>query len=152
MVITLIPNKLRPPLLSKGPHPAFLLAIALMLSVLGIKTIGERLMLDVHGTITESKDDPAKNAPRYVTYNTLIDRAGYQSSYIAGPTDSSLPRSMSVGSEINKERWHLFFDKNGATVRDFPMMTYSAHFGVVFALLFWSYLQFQARRNRSELE
>jgi len=85
----------------------------------GWETIGRRLQTSVDGVIVASRDVPSTGAPRYATEYTVRGAGGEEQIFWAGPTDASLPRSMPVGTQIRKLRWHLNYEQNG-TLIGFP--------------------------------
>jgi hypothetical protein len=58
---------------------------------------------------------------------------GRESVYTAGPTDASLPRSMPVDTYLEKQRWHLDYEKNGQLVDDFGVFFYGMMLGIALA-------------------
>jgi len=119
--------------------PVALLMLALFfIWGLGYETVGRRLRIDLNGTIISSRDVPPSRGPRYVTEYTLRGPDGRDSTYTAGPTDASLPRSMPVGTYIRKEPGHFYYERNGDRVDDFPIPFYSLMLFLAAALLVWS--------------
>src|ERR1700722_7271020 len=80
----------------------------------GWETIGHRLLSNVNGIIVASRAVPSTGAPRYETQYTIRDTHGDEQVFWAGATDASLPRSMPVGTRIQKQRWHLDYERNGS--------------------------------------
>lgn len=130
-----------------SPHPFVLLLTALWIFwSFGFRTIGVRLWTEINGTIIESHDLPSTNAPRYVTQYIIREADGQNKTYTAGPTDASLPKSLPLGTEIRKQRWHLSYQKNGQTIIDFPIGCYSGMLGIAVGCVLWSFLQWKHRR------
>ncbi len=101
----------------------------------GFGTLGQRLWLEVRGTITSSHDTPSAGGPRYTTDYTIRGADGREFHYTAGPTDASLARSMPVGTVLNKQRWNLGYERDGAWVNDFGVTFYVVMLVIGFALL-----------------
>lgn len=123
------------------PNPAAPLMFALfILWGFGYDTVGARLKIRLEGVVISSRDVPSTGAPRYATEYTLRAPDGRESVYIAGATDASLPRSLPVGTTINKQRWHLDYEKNGQRVEDFGVFFYGSMMGIALACMVWSFL------------
>lgn len=106
----------------------------------GVQTLGAWLWLDVNGTITESRDVPSTSAPRYVTHYKL---QGEPSTYTAGATDASLPRSLAVGTVIHKQRWCVDYELNGKTANTFPTSIYAMISAGAIWLAVWSFIEWR---------
>jgi hypothetical protein len=105
----------------------------------GYQTVWPFLNLELEGVVISTKDIPSTGAPRYVTDYIFRSSNGQNHTYVAGPTDASLPRSMPVGTQIKKQSWNLYYERNGEWY-SFPFVFYSivltAALGcVVYALL-----------------
>jgi hypothetical protein len=48
---------------------------------------------------------------------------GHEQSYVAGPTDASLERSLPVGTRLRKDRWSFSYEVNDRRVW-FPIVFY----------------------------
>lgn len=128
------------------PNPVVPLVFALwILWGFGLETVGRRLEIQLDGVVISSQDVPSKGAPRYVTEYTLRGNDGQDHSYIAGPTDASLPRSLPVGTHLTKRPWRLDYEKDGQTMKDFPVSFYSLTLGVALACLLWSFFLWRDR-------
>src|SRR5713101_5616535 len=79
----------------------------------GWDTVGRRLQIEFSGIVVASRDVPSTGAPRYATEYTIRGPDGKEQVFRAGPTDGSLPRSMPVGTNIRKERWHNDLERDG---------------------------------------
>jgi hypothetical protein len=130
-----------------GPSPWFLVCVALfILWGFGYETVWDRLTADIDGVIVSSRDVPSKGAPRYATEYVIRGPDGQAHTYVAGPTDSSLERSMPIGTRVHKERWKLGYERDGHQV-SFPIEFYSAILGIALACLLWAVLQWRLRRG-----
>jgi hypothetical protein len=109
-----------------------------MIGAFGFYTLAGRLWLQVDGIVVSSRNIPPNRGPRYATEYTLRAPDGQQTIYTAGPTDSSLSRSMPVGTTLKKKRWHLAYERNGHPVDDFDLSFYSVVLGIAFGCLGWS--------------
>ena len=89
----------------------------------GFETVGERLRTQVAGVVVSSKDVLVSG--RRGTEYVVRGSDGQDQFYAAGATDASLPRSMPVGTHLKKERWHLYYERDGRRVDDFPIVFYS---------------------------
>jgi hypothetical protein len=118
-----------------------------MIWVFGFYTLGVRLWTRLDGTITSSRDVPLDRGPRYITEYTLRTVDGRDTSYTAGPTDSSIPRSMPVGTVLQKRRWRLGFERNGSWVNDFGLTFYVVILAVGFGCLLWSFFLWRGQRR-----
>jgi hypothetical protein len=96
-----------------------------MLWGFGGQTVWSRLMIDVHGVVVSSIDDPSTGAPRYATVYRIRADDGRNIQYVAGATDASLERSLPVGSRLDKSRWQLDYDVDGRRF-SFPVGFYAA--------------------------
>ena len=90
----------------------------------GYLTVWKFLKIDVEGIVVSSRDVPSAGSPQYVTDYVIRSSNGESHSYLAGPTDASLPRSMPVGTQIKKEPWSLYYERNGQW-HSFPFVFYS---------------------------
>jgi hypothetical protein len=93
----------------------------------------------VDGTLVSSTTTcvpPANN--RCASEYVVLSSDGTRASYVAGPTDASLPRELPVGTAISKRKWSLDYALNGQRVEDFPVLFYTGvlAFGVV-CLCLW---------------
>ena len=88
------------------------------------QTVWPFLNLELEGVVISSKDIPSTGVPRYVTDYIIRSSNGQNHTYVAGATDASLPRSMAVGTQIKKQRWSLYYERNGQWY-SFPFVFYS---------------------------
>jgi hypothetical protein len=95
----------------------------------GYQTVWHRFNIQLEGTVTSSQDVPATGAPRYATYYVIHGSDGQDRTYVAGPTDGSLGRSIPVGARIRKEWGQLGYEVNGRWIA-FPVAFYSATLGL----------------------
>jgi hypothetical protein len=131
-----------------APNPLVPLVFALwILWGFGLETVARRLEIQLDGVVVSSRDVPSKGAPRYVTEYQLRGNDGQDDSYVAGPTDASLPRSLPTGTHLTKRLWHLDYQKDGVIVNDFPVSFYSITLSIAFACLFWSFFLWRDRRR-----
>jgi hypothetical protein len=104
----------------------------------GYETLWKRLLTDVQGTVTSARILPYPLAPaRHATEYTLARPDGQQQTYVAGATDASLPRDMSVGTHIVKRRWHVSYEKDGQRINDFSLLFYGLMLSVAAVCLYW---------------
>jgi hypothetical protein len=97
-----------------GARPAVRLLFALwILYGFGYLTAWQRLETQVQGTVVSSRDVPSTGAPRYATYYMIRGKNEQNSSYVAGCTDASLPRSLPVGTQLIKKKWDWGYQING---------------------------------------
>ena len=107
----------------------------------GYLTVWKFLRINLEGVVFSSKDDPSTGAPRYVTDYVIRGSNGENQIYVAGPTDASLPRSMPVGTQIKKQRWSLYYQRNGQW-QSFPFVFYSILLsGALCCLLYAAYVK-----------
>lgn len=112
----------------------------------GYQTVWTRFAAEIDGRVILSHDVPYRGAPRYTTEYVIRGADGHDSQYIAGPTDAYLERSIPVGSQIRKRWGQLGYELNGKW-ESFPILSYSAIFGVAFGALFWALLlQWRSKR------
>jgi hypothetical protein len=95
----------------------------------GYQTVWQRLNIQLEGTVTSSQDVPATGAPRYATDYVIRGSDGQDRTYVAGPTDGSLERSIPVGARVRKEWGQLGYEVNGRWIA-FPVAFYSAILGL----------------------
>jgi hypothetical protein len=113
----------------------------------GYQTLFTRLMADVDGTVISTQDIPYPLAPaRHGTEYVFKNPEGRTVTYIAGPTDASLPRSMPVGTYIKKRRGHYSYERDGQHVDDFGIIFYLACLAIAISCLVWA-----GRLNRKQL-
>jgi hypothetical protein len=84
---------------------------------IAVSGIVGRLLISVDGRIVSSN---TAEGIRPVTAYTIQAPHG-ESSYIAGPTDDSLPRRMPIGTYIRKNKYDLSYSKDGKIINDFPL-------------------------------
>jgi hypothetical protein len=114
----------------------------------GCYTIGERLWTQLDGVVTSSRDIPfLAYSGRYATQYTILGRDGHETTYTAGCTDGSLPRSMPVGTVLRKIRWHLDFERDGQTIPFAQLPFYFLTFAVGIAFLIWGIVLYRSRRK-----
>lgn len=119
-------------------YPVVLLFFSLwILWGFGFETVGTRLRIQLNGAVFSSQDIPPSRGPRYATEYVVRGPDGRRTSYIAGATDASLPRSMPVGTYIQKQKWRFYWKKNGERVDDFPIPFYALTNGIGIGLLSW---------------
>lgn len=111
-----------------------------MIGAFGFYTLGTRLWTQLDGVVVSSRDIPATRGPRYATEYILRGPDGRETAYAAGPTDSSLPRSMPVGTTLKKKRWHLDYEQDGQRVDDFGLTFYLVILATGCGALGWSVL------------
>jgi hypothetical protein len=122
----------------------------LILWGIGYGTVWKRLKTELDGVVIASEDIPPTRDARYVTEYTLRDTDGTQSTYMAGPTDASLPRSMPVGTRLKKLRWQVNYERNGERIYDFSLPFYLVivAFGIwCLGWAGWRTLRPNAKRN-----
>lgn len=130
------------------PNPVVLLMLGLwVVWGFGIETVVRRLQIEVDGVIISSRDTSPTREPRYATQYILRADDGRESSYVAGATDASLPRSLPVGTRLTKQKWRLDYEKNGQNINDFPIGFYAIVGGIGLASLLWSFLIWRDRRR-----
>jgi len=117
-----------------------------MIGGFGFYTLGNRLWAHLDGIVVTSRDIPSTRGPRYITEYILRGPDGRESLYTAGSTDSTLPRSMPVGTVLKKKRWHLDYERDGQRTSDFSLPFYLGILAIGFGCLGWSVLL--ARRQR----
>jgi hypothetical protein len=91
----------------------------------GCQTAWRFFQTSVEGTIIVSSDAPSRGAPRYASAYVVRSDDGREQSYIAGPTDASLERSLPVGTRLRKDIWSFSYEVNDRRVW-FPMVFYGA--------------------------
>jgi hypothetical protein len=129
-----------------APLPIILIVTALWIFWgFGYQTVWQRFTTQLDGVVVSSRDIPSKGAPRYATEYVVRGEDGRDQAYVAGATDGSLERSLPVGTSIQKKWGELGYEVDGRRV-SFPVIFYSAIFGVAFGCLFWAWLQW--RRSR----
>ncbi len=130
------------------PNPVVLLMLGLwVVWGFGIETVVRRLQIEVDGVIISSRDTSPTREPRYATQYILRADDGRETSYVAGATDASLPRSLPVGTRLTKQKWRLDYEKNGQNINDFPIGFYAIVGGIGLASLLWSFLIWRDRRR-----
>lgn len=100
----------------------------------GYQTVWQRFTTQLEGTVTSSRDVPETGAPRYATNYVIRGSDGNDQTYVAGPTDGSIERSIPVGAHIRKEWGQLGYEVNGRWIA-FPIAFYVATLGVTALLV-----------------
>jgi hypothetical protein len=113
----------------------------------GGETVGLWLRTDVEGVIVASRDVPPNRPPRYATEYTIRGGDGQERVFWSGATDGSLPRSMPVGTQLRKQRWHLEYERDGKTV-GFPYIFYSLALGIAVIFVLRGVWNFRAQRRQ----
>ena len=132
-----------------APKPMVLFLFALfILWGFGVETVGKRLRTQLDGTIVSSRDIPPSRGSRYVTEYILRGSDGRETTYVAGPTDASLPRSMPVGTHLKKQRWALSYERNGERLDDFNSLFYVATQCIAIVLAGWGIRTWLNQRRR----
>ena len=133
---------------TKHLNPIVLLLVALWIFWgFGLETVGIRLKTQIDGVVVSSRDVPPSRGPRYATEYILRGEDGRDYSYVAGPTDASLPRSMPVGTRLKKIRWRLDYERDGQLVDDLSVGFFSAVLGTGLACLISSIVLWQKRQS-----
>jgi hypothetical protein len=114
----------------------------------GFYTLGTRLWAQLDGVVIASRDFPSTRGPRYVTEYVVRGPDGRESLYTANSTDSTLPRSMPVGTSLKKKRWHLDYERDGQRISDFSLSFYAGILAIAFYCLGWSVLLSRRQRRR----
>ena len=110
-----------------------------ILYAFGYQTVWVRLNTQVEGTVISSHDTPSTGAPRYATEYLIRGQNGQNSSYVAGCTDASLPRSLPIGTQLVKKRWDWGYQINGKHERDDKTsIFYIIILGALASYLFWN--------------
>lgn len=128
-------------------HPAILVVWSLWMTWIGVSTAWRRLDLQLDGQVIASRDIPPTRGPRYATEYTLRAENGREEKYLAGCTDDSLPRSMPVGTYLKKQRWQLFYERNGEKVDDYGLWSPALFVCVAICAFAWS-IEIRRREKR----
>jgi hypothetical protein len=123
-------------------RPAMLIAMLVgfwFIWSFGYNTFWARLNTEIEGTITAKH--AVSTSGRSGTIYIVRDSYGTNREYVAGATDASLSRDLTVGTVIAKRRWQITSLKDGVTVYDFPTVFYVAIIGAAFACLIWGGFQ-----------
>jgi hypothetical protein len=141
------PAPLIGPVKDKRARPTVLIVFGLFLFWgFGWETVGQRLQTEIDGVVIARQDVPSTGAPRYSTEYTIRGADGREQVYWAGPTDASLPRSMPVGTRIQKKRWQLEFTRDGQT-QGFPYVFYGLVMAAALCLVVWGLVSLRPRRQ-----
>ena len=124
---------------------AFLLLGLWLLWAFGVQALGARLTTEVDGVVVATHDRPSTGASRYATEYTIRGPDGQDRDYVAGPTYGSLPRSMPIGTRIRKHRWQVYYERDGRSVKDFPLGFTAAILGIACGCLLWGVLGWRDR-------
>lgn len=105
----------------------------------GYETVAKRLFAQVEGTVISRRDIAFAPAPaRYSTEYVVAGLDGQNYSYVAGPTDASLPRTIPVGASVKKLRWHWSYEQNGQLIDRFGWVFYGVVLAIGTIALAWS--------------
>lgn len=127
-----------------GPHHWWLATAADLCFLFSSNEILQRALIRVEGSIVSSQT-PTGNRP--VTYYIVRGADGVNREYVAGATDSSLPRGLPVGTYIKKEKYKLSWQENQNIIADFPLYFYMGIYGIALALAYWSFAQWRLNRS-----
>lgn len=127
----------------RGPRHSVLVLFSVWALFFGAKEIVDRSLIEVEGTIISSQ---TTIGDRPVTTYIIRGSDQVDRQYVAGPTDASLPRRLSIGTYLKKERYALAWMQNQKIVNDFPLWFYFGACGIGIMLGYWSFSQW--RRNR----
>jgi len=128
-----------------GPKHSFLAVAAGLCIFFGANEIGQRMLIEIDGTIVSSQTTPG---PRRVTTYVLRSADGQRREYVAGATDRSLPRDLPVGTHVSKHRYELSWRLNERKVDDFPVWFYLGACLVGAALAYFAFAQWQLNRPK----
>ena len=128
-----------------GPNHWWLAVVGMLCCLFGTNEIGQRLLIDIEGTVLSSRTTTGN---RPVTYYVVRGENGKEFQYIAGATDMSLPRELPEGTSIKKKKFELSWQQNGKTVEDFPLNFYLGACGLGLMLGYWSFLQWRLNRPK----
>lgn len=95
------------------PKPVVLAVWSLWGLWVSLSPVWFRLNTQLDGQIISAQDIPPTLGPRYTTRYTLRRPDGKEVEYVAGPAGGSLPRSMPVGTLLNKPKWTIYYDVDG---------------------------------------
>ena len=127
-----------------GPNHWWLATAAVFCFLFSSNEILQRALIDVDGRIVSSQ---TTSGNRPSTYYVVRGSDGVDSEYVAGATDSSLPRHLPVETYIKKHKYDLSWQKNQVIVDDFPLYFYMGIYGIAFALSYWSFAQWRLNRS-----
>jgi hypothetical protein len=128
------------------PHPTVLLVWGLWMLWIWSSTTWNRLDIQLDGTVIASQDVPPTRGPRYATEYTLRGPDGRDQYYVAGPTSDSLPRSMPIGTCLKKQRWQLFYERDGQRIDDWGFWSYGLFLCPAIGALYWSFSRWREER------
>lgn len=115
----------------------------------GYETLAKRLFSQVEGTVISRRNIAYSAAPaKYSTEYVVCGQDGQNRSYVAGPTDASLPRTIPVGASLKKLRWHWSYEQNGQPIDKFGWVFYGVALAMGAVSLMWSLM---LRNHKSSL-
>jgi hypothetical protein len=118
----------------------------------GYETLWARLVTEVDGTVISRQYIPRTPLTHGSLVQYRIRRAdGLTLDYSAGSTDASLSKNISVGTQLQKDKWELSYRLDGKRIDDFPRFFYFSMIAVAFALLFWARRIFSETRPVTSL-
>ena len=129
----------------KSPPPRIvpvLLGALWILWGFGYETAWQRFTTVVDGVIVSRHDDPSPDAPRYASEYVVRDTSDHDQTYVAGATDASLDRGLTVGTRIEKRWGELGYRVNGSWVA-FPIYFYAGMLGLAVIGLVWALWQWR---------
>jgi hypothetical protein len=129
-------------MVSRKPQPKPIVLFVFGLWIIwgfGYQSLWKRLVTNVEGTVVSVRDIPSPLAPaRHGTEYAIRTADGNNISYTAGATDASLPRSMPIGTTIEKKRWHFSYERNGHKVEHFNVVFYVVTLSAAVGVLIWA--------------
>ena len=127
-----------------GPHHWWLATAAVLCLLFSSNEILQRALIQVEGTIVSSQTTKGN---RPATYYVVRGADGVNREYVAGATDSSLPRRLPIGTYVRKDKYKLSWQENQDIVADFPLYFYMGNYGIALALAYWSFAQWRLNRS-----
>jgi hypothetical protein len=114
----------------------------------GYETVAKRLSSHVEGTVISRREMAYPLAPaRYSAEYIVRGLDGHNQSYVAGPTDASLPRTIALGTNLRKLPWHWSYEENGQVTDTFGWVFYAMVLAIATACLVWS-VMLRSPKNR----
>lgn len=122
---------------------AFVFGGLVAIFMAGYTTFG-RLDTEVDGVIM-ARHLTIGNRPAAIY--TVKNSGGGTLTYIAGATDSSLPRNLPIGAHVTKRRWDLGYTVDGQRRDDFSTTFYSIIFAIGACTLWFAAFDFFQKRQ-----
>jgi hypothetical protein len=112
-----------------------------------LPTVYHRLEIQTSGTIINAE---TRYEPRRATYYSIKTPSGLTETIISGATDASLPRDISIGTFVEKAKWHIGYSLDHVYTLGFPVYFYGGLILIASFLLLQAAIGYFRYKNTAE--